>query len=320
MTEPLPQLSQMRCAVLGAGGFLGTNLCQGLKPRVASLRAFGRRLSFPSALTDIEWIPGDFSQPTSVATAISGCDTVFHLVNATTPASANIDKLADLQSNVTPTLRLLEACREAGVKRVIFISSGGTIYGLPKQVPTPESAPTDPITAYGISKLAIEKYLGLYEYLHGLQYRVLRVANPFGPYQTALKSQGVIAAFMHQCISHEPIHIWGDGSSVRDYVYVNDVVDAVLAAVQHHGPSRVFNIGGGQGRSLLDIVDVIKRVSGITPEIKFSPSRSVDVPRSILDITLASQELGWTPKTAFDEGMQRTWAWAIAQHQDGTLY
>ncbi|WP_438858433.1 NAD-dependent epimerase/dehydratase family protein [Achromobacter spanius] len=318
MTEPLPQLSQMRCAVLGAGGFLGTNLCRELQPRVASVRAFGRRKSFPSALIGVEWIPGDFTEPTSVATAISGCDTVFHLVNATTPASANIDKLADLQSNVAPTLRLLEACREAGVKRVIFISSGGTIYGLPKQVPTPESAPTDPITAYGISKLAIEKYLGLYEYLHGLQYRVLRVANPFGPYQTALKSQGVIAAFMHQCASHEPIHIWGDGSSVRDYVYVTDVVDAMLAAAQHQGPSRVFNIGGGQGRSLLDILDVIKRVSGTTPEIQFSPSRSVDIPRSILDISLASQELGWTPQTTFDEGMQRTWAWAIAQYQDGT--
>jgi UDP-glucose 4-epimerase len=308
----------MRCAVLGAGGFLGTNLCRELQPQVASVRAFGRRQSFPSALIGVEWIPGDFTEPTSVATAISGCDTVFHLVNATTPASANIDKLADLQSNVAPTLRLLEACREAGVKRVIFISSGGTIYGLPKQVPTPESAPTDPITAYGISKLAIEKYLGLYEYLHGLQYRVLRVANPFGPYQTALKSQGVIAAFMHQCASREPIHIWGDGSSVRDYVYVTDVVDAMLAAAQHQGPSRVFNIGGGQGRSLLDILDVIKRVSGTTPEIQFSPSRSVDIPRSILDISLASQELGWTPQTTFDEGMQRTWAWAIAQYQDGT--
>jgi UDP-glucose 4-epimerase len=318
LTEPLPQLSQMRCAVLGAGGFLGTNLCRELQPQVASVRAFGRRQSFPSALIGVEWIPGDFTEPTSVATAISGCDTVFHLVNATTPASANIDKLADLQSNVAPTLRLLEACREAGVKRVIFISSGGTIYGLPKQVPTPESAPTDPITAYGISKLAIEKYLGLYEYLHGLQYRVLRVANPFGPYQTALKSQGVIAAFMHQCASREPIHIWGDGSSVRDYVYVTDVVDAMLAAAQHQGPSRVFNIGGGQGRSLLDILDVIKRVSGTTPEIQFSPSRSVDIPRSILDISLASQELGWTPQTTFDEGMQRTWAWAIAQYQDGT--
>lgn len=317
MTKQLQQLSQMRCAVLGAGGFLGTNLCLALRHHVASLRAFGRRQSFPAVISGIDWIPGDFAEPASVATAISGCDTVFHLVNATTPASANIDKIADLQSNVAPTLRLLEACREAGVKRIIFISSGGTIYGVPDQVPTPESAPTNPITAYGISKLAIEKYLGLYEYLHGLEYRVLRVANPFGPFQTALKSQGVIAAFMHQCASGDPIHIWGDGTTVRDYVYVTDVANAMLAAAQHQGPSRIFNIGGGQGRSLLEILDVIKRVSGTTPEIEFSPSRSVDIPRSILDITLASRELGWTPQTEFDEGMQRTWAWTIAQYQEG---
>lgn len=314
----MPHLNNMRCAVLGAGGFLGTNLCLALRPRVASLRAFGRRQSFPSALHGIEWISGDFADPTSVAAAISGCDTVFHLVNATTPASANIDKLADLQSNVAPTLRLLEACREAGVTRIVFVSSGGTIYGMPQQVPTPETAPTDPITAYGISKLAIEKYLGLYEYLHGLQYRVLRVANPFGPYQTSLKGQGVIAAFMHQCAAHEPIHIWGDGQTVRDYVYVTDVIDALLCAAEHEGASRVFNIGAGQGRSLLEILDAIKQVSALSPEVQFSPGRSVDIPRSVLDISLARQELGWQPQTSFDEGMRRTWAWTIAQQQEGT--
>lgn len=314
----MSDLTDMRCAVLGAGGFLGTNLCQALKARVGSVRAFGRRQSFPSALQGVEWISGDFADPTSVATAITDCDTVFHLVNATTPASANIDKLADLQSNVAPTLRLLEACREANVKRIVFVSSGGTIYGVPEQVPTPETAPTNPVTAYGISKLAIEKYLGLYEYLHGLEYRVLRVANPFGPYQTALKSQGVIAAFMHQCASHEPIHIWGDGQTVRDYVYVGDVIDALLRVAEHEGPSRVFNIGAGQGRSLLEILDAIRQVSSMSPEVQFSPGRSIDIPRSVLDISLARQELGWFPQTPFDEGMRRTWAWNMAQQQEGT--
>lgn len=314
----MSNLNDMKCAVLGAGGFLGTNLCLALQSRTESVRAFGRRQSFPSALQGIEWISGDFADPTSVATAINGCDTVFHLVNATTPASANIDKLADLQSNVAPTLRLLDACREAGVKRIVFVSSGGTIYGMPRQVPTPETAPTNPVTAYGISKLAIEKYLGLYEYLHGLEYRALRVANPFGPYQTALKSQGVIAAFMHQCASQEPIHIWGDGQTVRDYVYVADVIDALLRAAEHQGPSRVFNIGAGQGRSLLEILDAIRQVSSMSPEVKFSPARSVDIPRSVLDISLAREELGWRPQTPFDEGIRRTWAWNMAQHQEGT--
>ena len=202
-------LKDTRCAVLGAGGFLGTTLCQRLRGQTAALRAFGRRQSFPDALRGIEWLTGDFADIQHVKEAIHGCDTVFHLANATTPASANQDKIADLQSNVASTLGLLDACRDLGIKRIIFISSGGTIYGLPKQVPTPESAPTMPITAYGISKLSIEKYLALYEYLHGIEYRVLRVANPFGPYQTAIKSQGAIAAFMQRCLDDAPLQIWG---------------------------------------------------------------------------------------------------------------
>lgn len=306
-------LQNMHCVVLGAGGFLGTNLCRALAPQVASLRAFGRRQSFPGALHGIEWMPGDFADPTSIAAAISGRDTVFHLVNATTPASANIDKLADLQANVASTLRLLEACREEGVKRVIFVSSGGTIYGVPQVVPTPETAPTSPITAYGISKLSIEKYLGLFEYLHGLEYRVLRVANPFGPYQIALKNQGVIAAFMRQCMNDHPIQLWGDGTSVRDYIYVDDVVEALRLSATHQGPSRIFNIGSGEGRSLRQIIHAIEAESGKSLTVKVSPSRSVDIPKSILDTHLAKEELGWTPKVPFETGIHRTWRWLLTQ-------
>lgn len=305
-------LRDKRCVVLGAGGFIGTNLCRRLASQAGLVRGFGRRLAFPDALQGVEWMTGDFADPTSVAAAISGCDTVFHLINATTPASANIDKLADLQANVASTLRLLDACREEGVKRIVFVSSGGTIYGIPKQIPTPETAPTSPITAYGISKLAIEKYLSLYEYLYGIEHRILRVANPYGPYQTALKHQGAVAAFMHQCVNGQPIRIWGDGNVVRDYIYVDDVVDALSLAATHTGPSRVFNVGSGEGRSLLEIISAIETVSGVTPSMQFSPSRAVDVPRSVLDTRLAASELNWTPATSFMDGMQRTWNW-IAQ-------
>jgi UDP-glucose 4-epimerase len=308
-------LKNNHCAVLGAGGFLGTTLCQRLRGEAATLRAFGRRQSFPDALRDIDWLTGDFTNAQHVREAIRGCDTVFHLANATTPASSNLDKIADLQSNVASTLGLLEACRDLGIKRIIFISSGGTIYGLPKQVPTPESAPTMPITAYGISKLSIEKYLALYEYLHGIEYRVLRVANPFGPYQTAIKSQGAIAAFMQRCLDDAPVQIWGDGSVVRDYIYADDVIDVLIRAAKHEGASRVFNVGAGHGRSLLDIIKAIESVSGRSLAVEFLPKREIDVPFSILDTSLAAQELGWHAKTPFPEGIRRTWEWISDQHR-----
>ena len=125
------------------------------------------------------------------------------------------------------SLALFDICRNSGVKRIVFVSSGGTIYGPSAQIPISETAPTDPITAYGVGKLAIEKYLALYEHLFGLDYRILRVANPFGPFQIPLKNQGVIAALISRALKNEPIEIWGDGSVVRDYIYVDDVVAAL---------------------------------------------------------------------------------------------
>lgn len=299
--------------MLGAGGFMGTNLCRALAGQVQSLRAFGRRQSFPEALHGCTWITGDFNDITSLTPALANCDVVFHLINATTPASANIDKVADLNANVVSTLHFLDACRESGVRRIVFVSSGGTIYGIPTQVPTLETSANNPITAYGISKLAIEKYLGLYEYLYGIEYRVLRVSNPFGPYQTALKNQGVIAAFTRRALSGKPLEIWGDGSIIRDYVYIDDVIDALILAATHEGDSRIFNIGSGKGTSLNSIVDLISALLGRAIPVDHRPGRQVDVPVSILDITTAANELSWHPHFSFQEGLSSTISWMKSQ-------
>ena len=304
----------MKCLVLGASGFIGSNLCRSLVLRGHTVRAFGRRQNFPEMLRGCDWIPGDFADPASLASTVTGCDVVFHLVNASTPASANVDKIADLHANVASTLYLLEACRETGVNRVVFVSSGGTIYGIPEQVPTPEAAPTNPITAYGISKLAIEKYLRLFEYLYHLDYRVLRVANPFGPYQTALKNQGVIAAFVRRALAGQAIEMWGDGSVIRDYIYIDDVVEALVLAATHQGSSRVINIGSGEGRSLNDIVAAISRLLAVDIPVERRPGRPVDVPVSILDRSLAAKELHWQPTTRFEDGLHATIAWMKSMH------
>lgn len=302
-------LSSLRCVVLGGGGFIGTNLCMNLAGRVDALSAFGRRQSFPEVLKGIDWKPGCFSDPSSLAAAVAGCDVVFHLIATTTPASANADILADLQANVAGTLRLLDVCRAERVRRVVFISSGGTVYGIPQQIPTPETAACAPITAYGISKLAIERYLALYEHLYGVEYRVLRVANPYGPFQVASKNQGVVAAFLRRALAGKPIEMWGDGSVVRDYLYIDDVVSALELAALHDGPERVFNIGSGQGHSLLDLLAEIEQVLGKKIPVHQHQGRAVDVPSSILDIQLAMTELGWVPRTSFMDGLRRTVAW-----------
>lgn len=293
----------MRYCVLGAGGFIGSNLCRTLVRQGFSVSAFGRQKTFPDALEGSDWISGDFSDSMSIKNAISGCDIVFHLVTGTTPADANINKLTDLNTNVVNTLQLLDVCRQTGIRRIVFVSSGGTVYGIPNQVPIQESAATNPITAYGISKLAIEKYLSLYEYLYGLEYRVLRVANPFGPYQMATKNQGVIAAFMHRALIGNPIEVWGDGSVIRDYVFVDDVIEALILAASHEGSGRIFNIGSGEGRSLNDVIGAIKKLVGKNIMVNYRPGRLVDIPISILDTRFAQTELDWQVRTPFNEGM-----------------
>jgi UDP-glucose 4-epimerase len=297
------------CVVLGGGGFMGINLCRRLYRSGHRVRAFGRNCHFPDALRGIEWRQGDFADPDAVAAAIAGFDIVFHLVHGAMPLAANLAMTTDVQRNFVPSITLLDLCGSLGVKRVVFASSGGTVYGIPQALPTPETAPTDPICAYGISKLAIEKYLTLYERLYALDFRILRIANPFGPFQIALKGQGFIAAATVRALAGQPIEIWGDGSVVRDFIYIDDVVDAFEAAIDDQGPHRVFNIGTGIGRNLRDIVASIEGQIETVVDIRWAPGRDIDIPQSVLAIDRAASELRWSPRTAFEAGLGLTIEW-----------
>lgn len=297
------------CVVLGGGGFIGTNLCRRLAADGHRVRAFGRRRLFPRELSGVEWCEGDFNDPVALRNAIESFDVVFHLIHATMPRAADLDMAADIRHNIIPTLGLLGLCGRDTGRRVVFVSSGGTIYGRAQQVPTPESAPAEPICAYGISKLAIEKYLALHEHLHGLDFRVLRVTNPFGPFQIALKNQGVVAALIASGLSGERMEIWGDGSVVRDFVFVGDAVEALVAAAGDGSGERIFNIGSGEGRGLREVIAVIERIMRVRINIEWTPGRPLDVPVSVVDIGRAREFLNWAPETSFEIGLERTIEW-----------
>jgi UDP-glucose 4-epimerase len=297
------------CIVLGGGGFIGTNLCRRLLEDGHRVRAFGRHCPFPEALEGIEWFQGDFGDAASLAKAIETFDVIYHLVNGSTPLSANLDMAGDVQRNILSSLGLFEICRKLGVSRVVFVSSGGTIYGCAQQIPTPETAPTDPITAYGINNLAIEKYLALYQHLHQIDYRILRISNPFGPFQTSIKNQGVIASMITRTLRNEAIEIWGDGSVVRDFIFVDDVVDALVAAARDRSSTRIFNIGSGEGHSLRQVLASVEALLDKKLNIQWKPGRPLDVPISVLSIDRAREILGWTPKTSFKDGLNKTITW-----------
>lgn len=298
----------MDILVFGGAGFIGKHLCSRLAFLGHNVRVFNRP-SLSGTWPDIEgveWFSGDFTNPEETASALDGADVVFHLVSTTLPKSSNDDPILDLKENVISTLHLLDSVvRNKKRPKIVFISSGGTVYGVPSQVPIPESHPTDPICAYGVGKLSIEKYLSLYRYLHGIEYCILRMANPYGEYQSVCAGQGAIPVFLNKALSGGIIEIWGDGSVIRDYVYIGDAVDSLVKILKYDGPERVFNIGSGQGYSLNDLVCMIEKIIGKKIECRYFSARPFDVPVNVLDITLAQKELEWYPKTSLHDGMQK---------------
>jgi UDP-glucose 4-epimerase len=254
-------------------------------------------------------VHGDFMHEADVANALRDCDVCFHLISTTLPKSSNADPIFDITSNVLGTVRLLAHAVESGVKKIIFVSSGGTVYGIPEHLPISETHPTNPVCSYGITKLTIEKYLELFHQLHGLDYTVLRIANPFGERQRIRASQGAVAVFMGKVLRGEPVEIWGDGSIVRDYIHIRDVADALLAAMTRSTHEHVFNVGSGQGQSVNDILDAIENVTGRTAKRIYLPGRPFDVPRSVLSIDLARSALGWSPKIGLECGLRRFARW-----------
>ena len=294
-------------------GFIGSHLVDALVAQGHTVRVLDRAnlapLSAPETIPQVDWIDGDFTSEADVRAALEGCETCFHLVSTTLPKSSNADPIFDVETNLMSSLRLLTHAVASGVKKIVFSSSGGTVYGIPTQVPIPETHSTDPISSYGITKLAIEKYLYLFRDLHKLDYTTLRISNPYGERQRTRANQGAVAIFLGRVLRGETIDIWGDGTTLRDYVYIGDVTEALIKAAQHTGPERTFNIGSGVGLSINQVLDEIERATGLESKRNYAPARGFDVPRSVLSITRAKMDLQWEPQTTFTQGLARTVTW-----------
>ena len=300
----------MKIAIFGGGGFIGSTITDSLllaghtvkvfeRPRVPPYRKF-------SDDENVTWLTGDYLNNNDVREAISGCDAVVHLISSTLPKNSNDDPIYDVQTNVVPTIQLLNEMVKSEIKKIVFISSGGTVYGSTECETISESHPLQPQVSYGITKLTIEKYLYLYKKTHGICPVILRVSNPYGERQRVNLAQGAVAVFLNKVINNETIEIWGDGSVVRDYIHVSDVAAAFIAALAYDGDNNVFNIGSGVGTSLNQLLDTIEHITAHKVERKYLPNRSIDVNRNVLNIDLAKRELHWTPKLCLEDGIATT--------------
>lgn len=303
----------MNITVFGGGGFIGSHICDLLIQKGYFVRIFEKPgvLKYRSFQVNekIEWMTGDLLNKKDICLALENTDVVIHLVSTTLPKNSNDDPIYDVQTNVVSSINILDSMVKNNIKKIIFISSGGTVYGTPKYLPINEQHQTNPEVSYGITKLTIEKYMILYKRLHDIKPVILRVSNPFGERQRVDTSQGAIGIFVTKALKGLPVEIWGDGSITRDYIYVSDVADAFLRAIHYNGCYDVFNIGTAKGVSLNDILDRIEKIEKIKIKRNYLPVRKFDVNVNILCNYLASKELAWSPIKDFDSGLEKTINW-----------
>lgn len=302
--------------IYGSNGFIGRHLVRRLAGLGVAAKAVSRRHdeSFVSEFDDrIEFVQADLTDPLAVGASLQDVETVVQLISTSSPGLRNDHAVVDIQENVIPHVSFLQDCVRAGVKRYVFLSSGGTVYGPGTGSPMPETGATDPICSHGLTKIMVEKYIQMHGHLDGLEYVILRLANPFGPGQEFRKGQGLIPAILDRYRTGQPIRIFGKGEARRDFVYIGDVIDAIVATLDLQADSRlVLNIGSGETRSVLEVVEAIEAATGHRFERKYIEARNTDVDVSSLDISRAREVLGWTPRTSFESGIRQTVEAALA--------
>jgi UDP-glucose 4-epimerase len=310
--------------ILGGGGFIGRHVAL-LLARAGHRVTIATRASpafrFPTAVAGrIEQLGFEFNSA-DWDSLLMGVDVVHHYAWSSIPASANANPAGDLLANVGATLGLLDALKRRGEGRIVFASSGGTVYGPLGSMPVNEDTQLAPITAYGASKATAEIYLQLYRKMHGLDCRIARISNPYGAGQDVRRGLGAVTTFVHHALTGKEIVIWGDGEIVRDYVHISDVATclAQLACAPPSHKDFIFNVGSGVGISLNELVAELEMCLGRHLDVTRTGSRAFDVPVSVLAIDRARTMLQWSPRLSFAEGITLTLADLEANRLFSTL-
>jgi len=296
----------MHLVIVGGNGFIGSHFVAAAVEKGHRATVVGHN-PLPKAphRYPFEFVPGGIQALADMPSLLERADLICHFATSTTPASSNADPIADIEGNLVGTVRLLEAMRHAGNRRILFLSSGGAVYGSPRYLPMDEAHPTNPVSSYGVVKAAIEHYLRMYEVNHDFKASIIRPANPYGPGQNAIGQLGAVNTFIHLAQAGETATLWGDGSAVRDFVYVADVVALLLAAAESDA-TGTFNCGAGIGTSLIELIGIVERATGKVLRRQFRPARLFDPPEVVLDISGARNAFNWRPLVSLEAGVAMT--------------
>lgn len=300
--------------VIGGNGFLGSHVVDALVELGDTVTVFDRFSSRPTyTASDVRSVVGEFESHADLRGALEGQQNLFHFLSTTTPMTAENDPSMDVRTNLSASVELFELAVQAGVQRVFFASTGGAIYGDQAGQLVTEMVVPQPLSPYAIGKLAIEGYLRYFRRKHGLQSVSFRISNPYGPRQHPQKRQGVIPIFLQRIADGQPVKVFGDGSMVRDYLYVEDAARMVTVAAAGEPRHDVYNIGSGIGVSVNELLAVAREVTGRPVEVQHTEQPVTFVNRSVLDVSRFSQEFGLTASVSLREGMERTWRATVSE-------
>ena len=303
----------MRILVTGGAGFIGSNVADrfvelGHEVAVFDDLSSGFREFVPARA---KFFQGDLADASAVDRVVAEFqpEIVDHHAAQIDVRKSVTDPVWDARVNILGTIGLLQACTRHGVRKVVYASTGGALYGEGHQLPATEAHPVNPESPYGASKHTVEHYLYLWKLLHGLDYTVLRYPNVYGPRQNPHGEAGVNAIFIGLMLQGKRPHIFGDGTAVRDYLFVSDVVDANVTALET-GSGEMLNLGTGIGTSVNDIVRELKIIIGFSEDAIYDAARPGEVQRIYLDASRAKRVLGWSPQVEFSDGLRRTVEWS----------
>lgn len=303
--------------VLGANGFIGSHIVDSLAKAGHTVRAFDRfssdRVLFDK-VSNVELYAGDYLNNTDLEGALKGIEYVFHFISTTTPATAENNPTIDIDTNIRRSVELLQLCVDAEVERVLFASTGGAIYGMSGHgEPYKEEDAPEPVSPYAIGKLTVENYLRYFKVKHGLDSISFRISNPYGQRQPFNRKQGVIPIFLESIIRDKPVTVLGDGSMVRDYIYVNDLADMITAMFDKSHKHDVYNLGSGEGIDLNNLLDSIEASTGRKAIVESREIPATYVQKAVLDITRFKSEFNNSPATSLLDGLKSTYDYILKE-------
>ncbi len=301
-----------RCILIGGGGFIGSHLAARLSETRAVVVVDARAQPSLPLPASVEFMGAHYDAPGFLQGLLREDDDIVHLAYATVPKTSFDDPVEDIQANLPSSVRLFEAAVRANVRRVVLLSSGGTIYGASTAERIPEQHATEPISPYGITKLALEKYAHMFHVLKGLDVVTVRPANAYGEGQRPFAGQGFVATAIGSILQGKSITVFGEHGTTRDYVHIDDVVCGIRAALDRGQAGTAYNIGTGMGATNGDILRRLRMLAAadnLPMEVTVLPVRKFDVLHNVLDATLLMEHTGFKPTIDLDSGLARFWRW-----------